>query len=1121
MKHHGSMNRLYRLVWSRARNAWVAVAETARGPGKESGRKLIAAALSLSAAFVQAAPMGGELASGTGSIAQSGSTTIVTQSSPNLSLTWKSFNIAPQETVSFRQPSASAIAVNRIFDTSGTQILGRLTANGQVWLINPNGILFGAGSQVNVGALVASTLNLNDAAPGGNARTFGAAGPGSVLNQGTITAADGGYVALLGNHVGNQGTIIARLGSVALGAGSAATLEFSGNRLVRMQVDRSVLNSHAENGGLIRADGGMVVMNAGAKDALLASVVNNTGVIEARTVGNHEGVITLLGGMTAGTANVGGTLDAGAPDGGNGGFIETSAAQVKIANDAAVTTAAAHGKAGTWLIDPVDFTIAAAGGNMTGSAVTNALAGGNVTILSSSGTVGTAGNVNVNDVVSWNANTLTLTAANNVNINAVMTAGGSAGLALNPATANGADAAVAGGTVLIGTSNGSFTGRVDFSSTGSLSIGGVAHTVINTLGAPGSTTGADLQGMNGNLAGRYVLGSDIDAAATSGWNAGAGFAPVGVTATRFTGTFDGLGHAISGLTINRAVNDVGLFGANSAASFLRNVALAGNSTIGAVRVGALVGQNDGRIANAYATGHVGGTQNVGGLVGSNLGTGVMSNVWATGNVRNVSGTLGFVGGLVGNTATGGKITNAYATGNVSGTGPDVGGLVGFNSNSLISKSYATGNVTGTTIVGGLVGFGFGTVTDSYATGNVTGTGGFVGGLVAYNDAGRTITNSYATGSVSGASNVGGLVGRNLGTVVDSYWNSSVTATGIASGTTTGAIGRTSAQMMQMASFTGFDIAGTAGSTAVWRIYEGSTTPWLTAFLTPLTVTAASGSKAYDGTAAGIGVSYSRAPDMNRVLGTPAYTGAGPNVGTYVIAPGGLHSVQQGYDIAYVNGALTIEKAHLTVRADDQSRLQGAVNPVFTSTLSGFVNGETAGTAAGFAGAGEATSLANAATPAGTALITATAGTLAATNYDFLLANGTLTINPNAVAPAPDAAPAITVAAVAPAPVDAAPAQMQSIILSPQAGTKPSQISLSPTLSVTEGSGSEAELDVPTSAAEARWHVAIAGGDASSSGSGNGTVVNTMMTVGGGRGPSLRIQGGGMKLPGRDDQGDAR
>jgi filamentous hemagglutinin family protein len=312
MKRHASMNRIYRLVWSRVWNAWVAVAETVRGRGKGSNRKLIAAALALSAVIAQAAPVGGQVAIGTGSISQAGSTTTIQQSSQNLSLNWQSFNIAPQETVNFRQPSAAAIAVNRIFDTNGTQILGHLNANGQVWLVNPNGILFGQGAQVNVGALVASTLNLNDASLNGNARTFSGNGSGSVVNQGTINAADGGYVALLGNHVSNQGTISARLGSVALGAGSAATLTFSGNSLVKMQVDQSVLASLAENGGLINADGGMVVMNAGAKNALLASVVNNTGVIEARTVENHAGVITLLGGMTAGQVNVGGTLDASA-----------------------------------------------------------------------------------------------------------------------------------------------------------------------------------------------------------------------------------------------------------------------------------------------------------------------------------------------------------------------------------------------------------------------------------------------------------------------------------------------------------------------------------------------------------------------------------------------------------------------------------------------------------------------------------------------------------------------------------------------------------------------------------------------------------------------------------------
>src|SRR6202167_4859749 len=297
-------------------------------------------------------PVGGRVISGAGSITQSGNVTNVQQSSQDVDIDWLSFSIGSQETVNFLQPSASAIAVNQILSPNGSQILGQLHANGQVWLINPNGVLFGQGAQVNVGGLVASTQELSDSSLSGSSQSFSGAGPGIVINQGTINAANGGYVALLGTQVSNQGTITAKLGSVALGAGTATTLTFEGNSLVKMQVDQSSLNNLAANGGPIEADGGRVHMSAGAQNALLASVVNNTGVIEARTVENHDGTITLLAGMKAGTVNVDGTLDASAPNGGKGGLIETSAAQVQVANDAKVTTAAANGGSGTWVIDP-------------------------------------------------------------------------------------------------------------------------------------------------------------------------------------------------------------------------------------------------------------------------------------------------------------------------------------------------------------------------------------------------------------------------------------------------------------------------------------------------------------------------------------------------------------------------------------------------------------------------------------------------------------------------------------------------------------------------------------------------------------------------------------------------
>jgi filamentous hemagglutinin family protein len=782
--------------------------------------------------LAHAGPTGGQVVSGKGSIAQSGTTTDIRQSSQNLSLNWLSFNIAPQETVNFLQPSATAIAVNRISGTNGSQILGHLDANGQVYLINPNGILFGKGAEVNVGGLVASTLDLNDTSFVGRARSFSGSAAASVVNQGTITASNGGYVALLGNHVGNQGVITARLGTVALGAGSAVTLTFRGNSLVHLQIDRSVLKSVAENAGLLHADGGQVVMTAGAKDALLASVVNNTGVIEARTVENHGGTITLLGGMTAGAVKVGGTLDASAPGGtisadgaggGAGGHIETSAAHVEVARGARVTTAGAKGLYGSWLVDPNEFTVAASGGDISGATLSAELATTSVTLLSSSGAKAGAGNVNVNDAVSWSANTgLTLTASNNVNVNRSITAtGASARLAINPATPNGSESASGTGTFNLATGAAINLPNVSASSTTALVIGGTPYTVINRLGSPGSTTGTDLQGINGNLIGHFALGSNIDATATATWNSNgaatptyAGFTPLGSSPAAFTGAFDGLGHTIGSLFINRpTTGGVGLFGELGSAgpSLVQNLGIVGASVTGANFVGGLVGSSGGgTVINSYVTGRVAGGDSVGGLVGSDY----FARIFNSHTSASVSGSMGSIGGLVGfgyadsvsnSYATGsvtgptavgglvgftrGAIDQSYATGRVSGAS-DVGGLVGWvggkfdESTGLITNSYATGQVTGTTEVGGLVGAikgDYGSVYNSYATGNVSGSHR-VGGLIGFNghneEANYTslgmVSNTYATGRVTGDSYVGGLVGQNGSTIVGSHATGKVT-----------------------------------------------------------------------------------------------------------------------------------------------------------------------------------------------------------------------------------------------------------------------------------------------------------------------------------------------------------
>ena len=729
MNRHASINRVYRLIWNHALGAFIPVAETTRGAGKGTGRAASrlsqrlskrsasraagAVALALTALVANASPTGGQVTGGSGVITSSATTTTVRQSSPELSLNWQSFNIAANQTVDFVQPSATAIAVNRILGSNGSVILGHLDANGQVVLINPNGVLFGLGSIVNVGGLVASTLDLDASTLGTEAKSFSGSGAGgasgsgggtgSVINDGTITAATGGAVVLLGNTVGNSGVISAQLGSVALASGSAATLTFHGINLVSLQIDRSVLGSVAANGGLIRADGGQVLMTAGAENALLASVVNNTGVIEARTVENHAGTITLLGGMSAGTVNVAGTLDASAPEGGHGGAIDTSAAHVEIASDAKVSTAAAQGLSGTWLIDPTDFTISAGTSSQSASGIgattlQTELAGTNVSIATSAGG-SQNGDIDVNAPLSWSANALTLTAANNINVNAVMTVSGTAKVDFEPGVS---------GSLLMGFApDGSFAGRVDISSSAAnaLTISGQVYTLINALGSYGSMTTTDLQGMNGNLGGFYALGSSVDASASSGFNSGAGFTPIGsLVSSNFTGVFDGLGHTITGLTLNNpSGSNMGLFWAIGPGAVVRNVGLVGGSVYGIGTVGALAGGNYGTISNAYAS------------------TVVTANEY-------------YVGGLVGQNS--GKISNSYATGSVAAAGSYAGGLVGENKNGgNISYSYATGSISAQAFAGGVVGSNYGTISNSYASGAV-GFGTDSGGLAGQAPGGR-------------------------------------------------------------------------------------------------------------------------------------------------------------------------------------------------------------------------------------------------------------------------------------------------------------------------------------------------------------------------------------------------
>lgn len=304
MFKHASANRFYRLVWSHVHACWVAVAEGARGRGKGGRRKLpglmLGAAVAASAAAAPpldtALPLGAQVAAGQAGIATNGAAMTVTQNSAQAIINWQSFDIGSQATVRFDQPSASAVALNRVVGSDPSRIYGSLSSNGQVFLINQQGVLFGAGAQVNVGGLVASSLGLSDQNFLDRRYEFAAAGtPGAVRNDGAIRTASGGYVTLLAPSVTNTGTISAPNGSAVLAAGGQVGLDLRGDGLITVRVARSALDAVVDNAGLVQADGGQVVLSAAAADALARSSVNNAGLVQARGFANEGGTIRLSG----------------------------------------------------------------------------------------------------------------------------------------------------------------------------------------------------------------------------------------------------------------------------------------------------------------------------------------------------------------------------------------------------------------------------------------------------------------------------------------------------------------------------------------------------------------------------------------------------------------------------------------------------------------------------------------------------------------------------------------------------------------------------------------------------------------------------------------------------------
>lgn len=292
---------------------------------------------------VAAAPEGGTVRAGSASIAANGAQTRIDQASTRAIIDWRSFSIGAAENVLFVQPSAQSATLNRVTGSQLSTILGRIDANGQVFLVNPSGIVFGRGAQLNVGALVASTANIANAdfMAGRLAFTQPGRADAAVVNEGLITAAEGGLVALVAPSVRNDGLIQARLGRVALGAGDTFALDLYGDGLVSLALERSQA-ARIEHAGHIEADGGRVVLvSAATARAALDSVINLSGTVRADTVREQGGRILLL--AEGGTAAVSGTLSAQGGANSAGGRVEVLGASVHLGSTAAIDVSGGTG----------------------------------------------------------------------------------------------------------------------------------------------------------------------------------------------------------------------------------------------------------------------------------------------------------------------------------------------------------------------------------------------------------------------------------------------------------------------------------------------------------------------------------------------------------------------------------------------------------------------------------------------------------------------------------------------------------------------------------------------------------------------------------------------------------
>lgn len=490
---------------------WIAVSEIATAHGKQQSltritRSISAAALMTGGVVIAAPPVanqlptGGVVSAGSAAITTSGNSMTVTQSSNRAAINWNGFDIGSAASVNFVQPSSQAIALNRVNSPNPSQIYGQLSSNGQVYLINPSGVFFAPGAQVNVGGIVATTHQMSDAAFMAGSTKFERSGStGKVINEGTIQTSLNGYIAMLAPEVRNSGLLLAQSGTVALAAAETVTLNFGPtSKLDSITVTAANLNTLIENRHAIKAPNGLVILSARSAAQLGASVVNS-GTVEAKGIAQQGGRILLEASTVANT----GTLDVSS-DTAQAGTIQINGKNVSLSGNVIATSPVQGGTLKVQATQSLNV-----GANID---VSSAQRGGQVKI---SGAQVTVANSTINADGDIQGGNVGLAAANDQQDNPINDPDN---LPTLPTTL-----AVSGLTGISSRSRRGLGGNATLTGDHIILDGNTTINVSGVLGGGNILVGGDWQGSNGTYQATTVLmnqGVTIDASATENGNGG-------------------------------------------------------------------------------------------------------------------------------------------------------------------------------------------------------------------------------------------------------------------------------------------------------------------------------------------------------------------------------------------------------------------------------------------------------------------------------------------------------------------------------------------------------------------------------------------------------------------------